>query len=521
MQILLDRAAPEPLYQQIAAFIEHQIGTGTLRPGALLPSIRALAQRLAVSKTVAAMAYAELEARGRVAGRVGQGTVVTPLGSDSARRPRPALALPDRAPGGAVLRDLVRLAQQPGLINFGISSPSMEHLPAGDFGRCLRAVLQQDGAAAYGYEQIEGYRPLREAIARHLMGRGMATTADEVLVTTGAQQAIDLTLRALAAPGEWVVTEGPCYTGALEAFHLQRVRVATAPVDAQGLVVDALEPLFRELRPRLLYTTPSFQNPTGTTLSLERRRRLVELATRWGVTILEDGVCSELELCAPAPPALWALGGPIVHCGSFSKGLLPGIRLGYAVADVEMIRRLTVVKQASDINSPGLLQRALARFLDAGHFAPHLRRVLAVYRRRREAVLQALQRYLPEGSRWTEPAGGFHLWVTLPPEADVTPLYLAAIEAGIVFAPGQVFFPAPAPSRQLRLSYGAVPTARIETGIAGLGALLARPPLRAGARVPARAASTAAAPAAAATATAPLEPAGYPHGWGILAESAG
>src|SRR5262245_15102605 len=162
MQILLDRAAAEPLYRQIAAFIEHQIETGTLRPGALLPSIRALTQRLAVSKTVVAMAYAELEARGRVAGRVGQGTIVTGDGAGGGRRPAPALAHPDRVTGAAVLRDLVRLAQRSDLINFGISSPSMEHLPAGDFGRCLRAVLQQDGAAAYGYEAIEGYPPLRE-----------------------------------------------------------------------------------------------------------------------------------------------------------------------------------------------------------------------------------------------------------------------------------------------------------------------------------------------------------------------
>lgn len=474
MKIPLDRGSGRSLYLQIADFIDQQISAGNLPPGIMLPPIRTLAEQLAVSKTTITMAYAELEAAGRVAGHVGQGTMVT-AAAPVLKAVTPPLALPQRAPGAAVINDLLRIGERPGLINFTTSSPAPDQLPVDAFARCLRTVLQEDGAAAFLYGPAGGYEPLRQSVARHITERGIVATPDEVLITAGAQQALDLSVRGLVAPGEWVVVESPCYMGALEVLEVHGARVAPAPMDEGGLIVEQLEPLFRRLRPRMLYTTPTFQNPTGASLSLERRRRLVELAARWNVIVVEDTVCSELELTGPAPPALRALGGPVVHCGSFSKGLLPGIRIGYLVAAPEVIQRLTLLKQASDLNSPGLLQRALARFLDAGHLAPHLRRVLGVYRERRSAALAALERHFPAAARWTRPAGGLHIWVTMPPPVDVSALYVAAIGAGVGFTPGVLFFPAGGASHHLRLSYGAEPPERIEAGIARLASLLRSP----------------------------------------------
>ena len=317
LQIPLDRQAG-PLYRQITAFVEDQILVGNLPPGSMLPPIRTLADRLGVSKNVVAMAYAELEAAGRVAGRVGQGTTVIAPPPVAQRREEPVVE-PQRAPNGAVLHDLMRLQWRPGMINLTTLSPSPEHLPMDSFGKCLRAVMHHDGPAAYAYDKPEGYGPLRQAIARHLVDRGMRATPDEVMVTAGAQQAMDITIRGLVAPGEWVVMETPCFVSAMEVCAHHNVRMAMAPMDEGGLVLEKVEELFRMLRPRLLYTNPTYQNPTGTVLSLERRRRLVELAARYNVAILEDAVCSELELAGATPPALQALDRSVSTAGPSPK----------------------------------------------------------------------------------------------------------------------------------------------------------------------------------------------------------
>jgi DNA-binding transcriptional MocR family regulator len=474
MQIPIDRSSSVPLYLQITRFIMQQIRMGNLPPGSTLPPIRALAARLGVSKAVVSLAYAELAAAGLVEGRVGAGTVVTGSEAQAARRWGDLDPGPPRDQAGAFY-DLLRLANRPGLIRFNLDAPAPDLLPIEAFNRSLRAAVKEHGAEAYSYGPAEGAPLLREMVARYLATRGIATGPDQILITAGAQNGIDLVVRSFLSPGDVVLVESPCHLGALQLLAACRVHVEAIPVDEQGLDPERVAHLCARLKPRLLYTNPTFQNPTGTTMPLDRRRHLVKLAEQWGLTILEDGVCNELEFTHPAPPALSALGGPVIHVGSFAKALLPGLRLGYVVATAQQVQRLARVRQATDVNSPSVLQLALAHFMEEGHLERHVRSLRQALQARQRLALAALARHFPAGTSWYAPDGGMHLWVRLPDGIDVVDLYRKALACGIAFAPGDLFFPGPAPAPYMRLSYGNVTPGQIDGGIARLGALLREP----------------------------------------------
>lgn len=473
MQIPIDRSSSLPLYLQITQFIQQQIRMGNLPAGASLPPIRSLAARLGVSKAVVSEAYDELAAAGLVEGRVGAGTVVTGPREGAVRRWGDLDPGPPRDQAGA-LYDLLRLANRPGLVRFNLDAPAPELLPIESFNRSLRTALRVRGPEAYSYGPVEGSPLLREMIARYLATRGIAAGPDQILVTAGAQNSIDLVVRCFLSPGDVVLVESPCHLGALQLLAACRVQVEPVPVDAEGLDPDQVERLCARLKPRLLYTNPTYQNPTGSTLSLERRRRLVRLAERWGLTILEDAVCNELEFTAPAPPALSALGGPVVHVSSFTKALLPGLRLGYIVTEATQIQHLARVRQATDVNSPSVLQLALAHFMAEGNLERHIRTVRQELQARQRLMLAALERHFPRGASWSTPGGGMHLWLRLPEGVGVVDLYRQALAAGIAFAPGDLFFPGPAPAPYMRLSYGNVALGQIDDGIARLGALISQ-----------------------------------------------
>jgi DNA-binding transcriptional MocR family regulator len=250
--------------------------------------------------------------------------------------------------------------------------------------------------------------------------------------------------------------------------------VVGAPLDEDGLVVDALEPLIEAHRPRFIYTIPVFQNPTGVCLSPARRAALLDLAARHRILLVEDDLYGRLGYEGQTPLALQAEDGAglVIHVGSFSKSLLPGVRIGYIAAAPDLISRLVVAKQSDDLCSPPLLQRAMALFLQHGRLAAHLRRALPRYRERRDALLSALVQHFPAGLRWTTPRGGFCSWVALPPGVSTTELYLAAVERGVAFAPGDVFFSGPAPRPYMRLAFATQPPEVIDEAIQVLGEVL-------------------------------------------------
>ncbi len=474
MQIPIDRGSGVPIYLQITRFVRQQIRIGNLPPGSALPPIRSLASRLGVSKAVVSLAYDELASEGLVQGRVGAGTVVTGSSEQPPRRrPEPPDPGPPRDQAGA-LYDLLRLANRPGLIRLNLDAPAPDLLPTEAFNRALRATLQEQGAQAYSYGPPEGFPPLREMIARYLATRGISTVPEQVLVTAGAQNGIDLVVRTFLRPGDVVLVESPCHLGALQVFAACGMQVEAVPVDAAGLDPDQVEALCARVRPRLLYTNPTFQNPTGTTLTLERRRRLVRIADRWGFTILEDGVAGELEFDTPAPPALAALGGPVIHVGSFAKALMPGLRLGYLVASSEQVQHLARVRQATDVFSPMVLQMALAAFMAEGHLERHVRALRPQMQQRQRQLLGALERHFPPGCSWSAPAGGMHLWVRLPVQVSAVEFYREALAADVAFAPGDLFFPGPAPAPYMRLSFSNVTPEQIQDGVARLGVILRR-----------------------------------------------
>jgi DNA-binding transcriptional MocR family regulator len=335
-------------------------------------------------------------------------------------------------------------------------------------------VLDRDGAVALGSEQAEGYLPLRTQLASYLQKVGLDICPDDVLITAGTQQVIMMTAMTLIEPGDHVITEAPTWSGALDAFVAHGARVTGIPVDGDGMRVDLLEAAIERDAPRLIFSIPTFHNPTGSVMSAARRRALVTLAARHGIPILEDDPMRELRFGNPIPPPLAAFdqSGNVIYSTSFTKSLIPALRIGYVVARGPMREWLTSLKRTTDLFSSTLMQRALADYMEQGAIQRHWRRVSRVYRRRHETMVHALKRHFPPGVTWSGVAGGMLIWIGVPPGVSVASLYERALQSGVSFVAGAAFFPEPADQPFLRLNFGAIEEADIERGIAILGRLL-------------------------------------------------
>lgn len=469
--IVIVKDSVEPIYQQLARYLRQQIESGRLGPGDRLPPSRDLAQQLGIGRISVVNAYAQLQAEGLIASHTGRGTYVTggrllPRSHDSAPRTLPGVPnLP--------MREMTRLAQQPGVIAFNSGAPPEEFLPVEALRHALNLVLDRDGAAAVAYEEAEGYPPLRAGITEYVSSLGIRCHPDDVLVTGGAQQALDLVVQTLLREGDVLVTGNPTYLGILDIAYVRRVRVTGVPVDADGLCLEALETALREQRVGLIYAAPTHHNPTGTVMPLHRRRQLLALAARYGVPVLEDAVYHELGYRGTPPPPLKALDEDdlVIHVGGFSKILLPGTRIGYVIASGTLREQLARVKQAADICTPSLNQRAIHVFLANGMLVGHLNRVRKELRERCAAACAAARRHLPPGSQWAEPEGGMYLWVRLPDDGpSAAELYVTAVQHGVAYAIGTLFYTDGSGGRYIRLNFAAHPPARIEEGFRRLGA---------------------------------------------------
>lgn len=367
---------------------------------------------------------------------------------------------------------MVRMAQVPGMRSLAMADAAPEFYPTREFGRALEETLAT--GAALGYTVPQGDPQLRTVLTDVVAERGVSASPDEILITAGVTQGLALIAQALAQPGDVVIVEQPTYLGALNIFGSQGLRLVGVPLDAEGMVVDALEALIVAHRPRFIYTIPAFHNPSGVCMSSARRAALLEIAGRHRIPIVEDDIYGLLAYEGAPPPALKRddPGDLVIYVSSLSKMLLPGARVGYAVATPSLIARLATVKQAHDLCSPALIQRALAIFIQHGWLTSHVRRIIPRYRERRDALLGAMARSFPSNLRWTEPHGGFCSWVSLPPEVSTTDLYLAAVERGAAFAPGDVFFVNTAPRPHMRLSFSSQQPEVIAEAIAILGELL-------------------------------------------------
>lgn len=446
MRIPLDRDLTVPLFRQLERYLQEGILTGTLPSGTRLPAARQLAGSLGVSRITVENAYAELELNGLVARRMGSGTYVL---APSQR----ALPAPDKTPAWPPWQHLFQAsdqtrtatpegaaAERADVIAFtGFGDP--RGFRADEFYRALKEVMRRDGAAALELGDGRGYGPLRTTVAHILASQGVRAQPGDVLITSGSQQALALVAELLLRPGDAVVVENPTYDRALELFRARGVKLVGCPTDAQGMRVEGLEGLLAEHWPKLLYTVPNFQNPTGTCLSLPRRRHLLALARRYDLPVLEDDFAGELRFEGRTLPALKALdpGGQVIYVGTFSKLLMPGLRIGFVVAEGPVLERLGERKQLGDLATSALMQRALENYISVGRYEKQVRRSSGLYRKRRDALLAALVRHLPE-ARVVPPQGGLFAWVALPENVSAEALLPLARAQGVSYAPGTSFF---------------------------------------------------------------------------------
>lgn len=481
--VALDRSAGRryPIGQQLVDELRRRVQAGSLGPGDRLPPVRGLASSLNVTPETVAGAYKRLVEEGYLRGEVGRGTFVAapplraeedPLAPFEAGGSLPPFASPDN-------RALLRLASRPGVVSFAASVAALDLAPVEALRQALSDTLELDGAAALQVGATQGYPPLRAAIARLLEQRGLSVDEAAVCVTSGCQQGIDLTAKVFVGPGDAVLVEQPSFLGALEAFRARGARIVGVPIEADGLRVEALPALIQRHRPKLLYCMPTYQNPTGRSLSVEKRRALLRVAAAYDLPIVEDDSAGffNLDASGEAPPSLKSEdhAGYVIHLGTFSKLIGAGLRLGWLVADAAVFEKLVAAKYASDLSSDALVQRAVQRLLSSGTLAGHLSAARATYRLRRDALLAALRRpgVLPPGAHFDAPEGGFNLWLELPREGPTsTELFLEAVRRGVAFVPGPFFFsaggggPASAAAlRGLRVSYSALSVEAIERGV--------------------------------------------------------
>ncbi len=481
MRIPLDRDNTIPLYRQIAQFLRDEIRSGALAAETRLPASRDMAASLGVNRLTITNAYAELEAEGLVYSRQGSGTYVaalpvtpgSPEGTAGGDWPLWQQELLSRV-GPLAQQELDRLVASvahPDLISFAGGLGDGRIFTIDDFRKALQAVLRRDGGDALGYGDRAGYAPLRETIAHVLASQGIPVQPDQVLITGGSQQAIALVARLLLQPGDVVLVESPTYLGMLDILRPMGVRLLGIPVDEQGMQVDLAEEALYTARPRLIYTIPTFHNPTGVSMSDARRRQLLALARRYNIPILEDDYVGDLRYQGRDQPALKALdsSGHVIYVSTFSKMLMPGLRVGFLVATGPVYEQLLASKRADDLASSSLIQRALESYITVGRYQAHLRRTCQLYRRRRDVMVAALKRDMPAGVRWNAPQGGLFIWLQLPEELSANELFPLAGQEGVTYAPGSSFFPCARTQSCLRLNFAMNPPEIIEEGVRRLG----------------------------------------------------
>jgi GntR family transcriptional regulator/MocR family aminotransferase len=423
-------------------------------------------------------AYAALEAEGLTFSRVGSGTYVLrvnelpPLPKDGLETPWPlwqrVVNEADRTSKTTTPEAMLKAAGHPHAISFASGNSDARLFPAEDFRRVLQGVMRRDGIAALDYGEPAGHTPLRVTIAHVLGSQGLQIRPENVLITAGSQQALSLVTQLLLKPGDVILVESPTYSGALDLFRALAFRVVSVPVDKQGMQVEALEKLLQQHHPKLIYTIPNFHNPTGTCLSGARRHQLIVLADRYNVPILEDDFVGDLRYDGRAQPALKALdpGGRVIYVSTFSKMLMPGLRVGFLAAEGPVFDGLVNFKHASDLATSSLVQRALEAYVTVGRYQAHLRRSCQEFRRRRDAMSAAIKRHLPTDVEVDVPQGGLFFWLHLPNGIAADELLEAACEKGVNFAPGSVFFPDPSCGKDwLRLNFAAQPPEDIDEGM--------------------------------------------------------
>lgn len=478
--IQLERSSSTPLYQQICEKIREAILSGQLAEGTRLPTERALASGLGVNRTTVMNAYNQLASDGLVEGHVGRGTLVRrsyySYADDTTDTDEPSwiygLPTSERemlGPDARILSELTSMSDS--ILSLAIGTPDLALLPGGMLSTIFQDGFLHSSPNALGYSPVEGMLSLRRGIAARMRQRGVPVDTQHILVLSGSTQGIGLIGRLMLNPGDEVVVEIPTYLGAINTFRALGARVIGVPMDNDGMRVDLLESILARHRPRLIYTLPTFQNPTGVVLSPERRRRLLLLARRYQTPILEDDPYSDVYFDGKQPQPLKALDthSQVIYLSTFSKILAPGLRVAWLAAPEPIIERLALHKQIFDLNTNAIGQWAVSEILSRNLLDDHLANLRHVYQHKRDLMLQAIQRYWPESVRVNTPNGGFHLWCRLTGDLRTRTLLREATREHVAFVTGEPFYIDGGGQQQFRLSFASPNEAQIDEGIRRIG----------------------------------------------------
>ncbi|MEG6615835.1 PLP-dependent aminotransferase family protein [Peptococcaceae bacterium 1198_IL3148] len=466
----LSATSKEPLYLQIAKSIKDKIIDRSLMPGTKLPPERELVSLFNISRTTAINAYRWLEQQELVVTKVGSGTYVNDITANhsiSPRVPWSQLFVPyPQNPMSSILKEMVSTTGSGELISLATGMPDPTLYPINTFKNLLAKHIDQVDLSDFGYIPTEGYTPLRHSIASLLKTKGINSTWDKTMILSGSQQGLYLISKVMLEPGDYVIVESPTYIGAIQIFQAIGAKILVLPV-ADSFPLEILEDYLIRYRPKMFYTIPTFQNPTGSVLSEYDRHQLLNLASRHRLVVVEDDPYGDLYYGEKPPLALKSLDNydVVIYMGTFSKILSPGLRLGYIAGHPALIQRLALEKQYIDLHSSNFSQLLIQLYLDAGLLEDHLSLVRQEYKKRRDAMITAIKDHFGNQLQFTVPEGGFYIWCRLENFMTTSKLLQQAIKKGVFFVPGEAFYTLPNENKEFRLSFATHPENILIEGI--------------------------------------------------------
>lgn len=376
---------------------------------------------------------------------------------------------------GSAIRELLKLTEMPDIISFAGGLPAPELFPVKEMEQVSMRVLEEDGRSALQYNATDGYLPLREKIAKRSKKLGFEADAKDILITAGSQQGLDFSAKIFINEGDVIICESPSYLGALSAFKAYQPKFVEIPMDEDGMIIEELEKALAAYpNTKFIYTIPDFQNPTGRTMSLERRKRLMELATKYAIPVVEDNPYGELRFEGKIMPSLKCFdpNNLVILLGTFSKILAPGMRLGWVIASPEILQKYNVVKQGADLQCSSIAQRQVNMFMEMFDIEAHIEKIIKVYGNRKNIMIETMKKEFPSNVSFTNPDGGLFAWATFPKEIDASELFKKTIEQKVAFVPGEPFYPNGGNTNHCRLNYSCMSEDKIVEGITRLGKVL-------------------------------------------------
>jgi 2-aminoadipate transaminase len=376
---------------------------------------------------------------------------------------------------GSAIRELLKLTEDPSIISFAGGLPAPELFPVKELEEVTIKVLREDGRAALQYSATEGFLPLREKIAQRMKKINVECEAKDILITSGSQQGLEFSGKIFLNEGDIVICESPSYLGALNAFKAYLPKFVDISMDEDGMIIEELEKaLEQNPNTKFIYTIPDFQNPSGRTMSLERRKKLLELAYKFNVPVVEDNPYGELRFEGEMIPAIKSFDtkGLVIHLGTFSKTFCPGLRLGWVVASPEILSKYILIKQGADLQSSTIAQREISKFLEMYDLDKHVENLIKVYRKRRDLMIETMEKEFPPSVTFTRPQGGLFTWATFPENMDAAEIMKKSLEVKVAFVPGQSFFSNGQHKNHGRFNYSNMPEDKIVEGITRLGKVL-------------------------------------------------